>query len=106
MRHRDHSDKFGSVKGPRDRRFKPRREVDIAAEHTKDVSTVSEVRKFLKECNTYSKSPALRRSVRKFDTLVKESPLKARAIVKSLDKRFSGKPVSEKRFCAAFIGSL
>lgn len=106
MRHRDHSDKFGSVKGPRDRRFKPRREVDIAAEHTKDVSTVSEVRKFLKECNTYSKSPALRRSVRKFDRLVKESPLKARAIVKSLDKRFSGKPVSEKRFCAAFIGSL
>lgn len=68
-----------------------------------DVATVAEVRNFLKECNTYGKSGTLRRSVRKFERLVKESPVKARSVVRRLDRMFGGKPVAERRFCSEFV---
>ena len=73
---------------------------------TKDVTTVAEMRTFLRECNTFKKNPRLRKAVSKFTRLMAESPSKAQALVDQLDHRFKGKPVTERRFCETFVKSI
>ena len=73
---------------------------------TKDVSTVAEMRSFLRECGTFRRSPSLRRAVSKFTMLMTESPRKAQALVDQLDHRFKGMPVTERRFCETFVKSI
>lgn len=73
---------------------------------TTDVSTSRQLQKFLKECNTFKKSPRLRKSVAKFTKMIHESPRKAQTLVNYLDRQFKGKPVSERRFCQAFVKAL
>lgn len=73
---------------------------------TTDVSNSRQLQKFLKECNTFKKSPHLRESVAKFTKMIHESPHKAQTLVNYLDRQFKGKPVSECRFCQAFVKAL
>ena len=73
---------------------------------TKDVSTVAEMRTFLRECSTFKKNPRLRKAVSKFTRMMAESPRKAQALVDQLDHRFKGKPVTERRFCETFVKSI
>lgn len=73
---------------------------------TKDVSTIAEMRTFLRECNTFKKNPRLRKAVSKFTRMMAESPRKAQALVDQLDHQFKGKPVTERRFCETFVKSI
>ena len=106
-RRRDRSDKHGAAKGPRDRKFKPRREFELTNESdVHEVKGAAQIYRFLKECNTYKHSKTLRESVAKFVNIARKSPKKVKQIAEALDKRFTGKTVSERSFAAAFVGMV
>ena len=79
---------------------------DTVPTQTTDIQSPIQLVEFIKESATFKKSPTLRKFTERYENLVKKSPKKAAAIMERLDKRFSGKPVKERRFCAAFIRAM
>ena len=79
---------------------------DTVPTQTTDIQSPIQLVEFIKESATYEKSPTLRKFTERYENLVKKSPKKAAAIMERLDKRFSGKPVKERHFCAAFIRAM